>query len=232
MKAYNKITEATFVSRPNRFIARVLLEGREVIAHVKNTGRCRELLYEGATIYLAGSDNPARKTQYDLIAVEKRLFDGSVQLVNLDSQLPNAVAVEYLRASDMFSVDAVFRREVTHGDSRFDLCVEDGQRVTFVEVKGVTLERDGVALFPDAPTERGIKHLKGLAKCVAEGYDACVLFVVQMKGVSCLSPHDDTHPAFGEALRSAADAGVRVMAVDCIVTPDSLTADAPVQVVL
>ncbi len=232
MKAYDKISKATFLSRPNRFIARVLLEGEEVVVHVKNTGRCRELLYDGVTVYLARSANPARKTLYDLIAVEKRMPDDTVQLVNLDSQLPNAVAAEYLRTSGMFSAEAVFRREVTHGDSRFDLCIEDGRQITFVEVKGVTLERDGVALFPDAPTERGIKHLKGLAQCVAEGYDARVLFVIQMKGISCFSPNDDTHPAFGEALRAAAAAGVKVMAVDCIVTPHGLKADHPVYVVL
>lgn len=223
---------AVFLSRPNRFIAHVLVDGREETVHVKNTGRCRELLYEGAKVYLARAHHPVRKTGYDLVAVEKRLADGRTTLVNLDSQLPNAVAVEYLRASGLFSEDAVYRREVTHGDSRFDLCVEDGDTTTFVEVKGVTLEQEGIALFPDAPTERGVKHLRGLMDCVAEGYDAWVLFVIQMKGVTAFSPNDETHPAFGEALRAAAGAGVKVMAVDCTVTPDSLTVHAPVPVIL
>ncbi len=224
MKAYEKILPAHFLSRPNRFIARVRVEDREETVHVKNTGRCRELLTENAKVYLSCSNNPARKTKYDLVAAEKILSDGQVVLVNLDSQLPNAVALEYLRASGIFSPQAVYRREVTHGDSRFDLCVEDGGKTTLVEVKGVTLEREGIALFPDAPTERGIKHLKGLTGCVSQGLDAMVLFIIQMKGVKCFRPNDDTHPAFGDALREAMKAGVRVMAVDCVVTPDSLTA--------
>ena len=232
MKAYRETVKATFLSRPNRFIAHVLLEGQEVVVHVKNTGRCRELLYKGVTVYLAAGDNPARKTRYDLVAVEKRMTDGQTQIINIDSQLPNAVAEEYLRASGLFPEDAVFKREVTHGDSRFDLCVTCGDKVTFVEVKGVTLEQNGVALFPDAPTERGIKHLKGLVQCIDEGYDARVLFVIQMKDVTHFSPNDVTHPAFGEALRCAARAGVKIMAVDCLVTPDSLTARKPVQVVM
>ena len=232
MKAYQKIVQATFVSRPNRFVAHVLLEGQEIAVHVKNTGRCRELLREGTVVYLADMDHPNRKTRFDLVAVEKPMPNGSIQLVNLDSQLPNAVAAEYLRTSGLFSDDAIFTRDVTHGDSRFDLRIQDGSKITFVEVKGVTLEKDGWALFPDAPTERGIKHLNGLARCVAEGYDARVLFVIQMKGVSGFSPNDETHPAFGEALRSAVQSGVMVMAVDCIVTPDSLTADIPVPILL
>ncbi len=232
MKAYDRVTPARFISRPNRFIAHVLTDHRETVVHVKNTGRCKELLTEGATVYLAEADNPDRKTRYDLVAVEKVCHDGRTVLVNLDSQLPNAVAAEHLRNSGMFSPEAEIRREVVHGDSRFDLCVEDGARTTFVEVKGVTLEREGMALFPDAPTERGIKHLRELARCVEEGYGACVLFVIQMKGVTAFRPNDDTHPAFGDALRDAAKAGVRIMAVDCVVTPDSLTADEYVRVEL
>ncbi len=232
MTAYQHVIPAVFLARPNRFIARVLIEGREEIVHVKNTGRCRELLLEGACVYLAVSDNPARKTKYDLVAVEKVRPDGEVCLVNMDSQLPNAIAPEYLRTSGMFSTRATIRREVTHGDSRFDLCVTDGETTTFVEVKGVTLEKDGIALFPDAPTERGIKHLRGLAACVSEGYRACALFVIQMKGVTCLRPNDGTHAAFGEALREAAEAGVKVLAVDCIVTTDSVTADKTIPVEL
>lgn len=232
MKAYEQVIPAVFLSRPNRFTARVLLEGREETVHVKNTGRCRELLTEGARVFLSVAQNPERKTEYDLVAVEKPYADGSLRLVNMDSQLPNAVAAEYLRTSGLFSPQANFRREVTHGDSRFDLCVEDGGRVIFVEVKGVTLERDGVALFPDAPTERGIKHLHGLARCVTEGYGAIMLFVIQMKGATSLRPNDATHPAFGEALREAVRIGVQVMAVDCAVTPDSVTADCEIGVML
>lgn len=230
MRAYDQIIPAVFLSRPNRFIARVLVAGQETLVHVKNTGRCRELLVLDAKVFLSCSDNPARKTRYDLVAVEKVGRDGEAVLVNMDSQLPNAVAAEYLASCGMFSAKAIFKREVTHGDSRFDLCVEDGGRTTFVEVKGVTLERDGVALFPDAPTERGIKHLEGLAACVAEGYGACICFVVQMKGPKRLSPNDATHQAFGRALRGAAAAGVRVMAVDCLVTPDTVTAHEEIAV--
>lgn len=232
MTAYQHVIPAVFLARPNRFIARVLIDGREEIAHVKNTGRCRELLPAGARVYLAVSDNPTRKTKYDLVAVEKVRPDGTACLVNMDSQLPNAIAAEYLRSLGEFSPQAAFRREVTYGDSRFDLCIRDGETTTFVEVKGVTLERDGVALFPDAPTERGIKHLRGLADCVSEGYRACILFVIQMKGVTCLRPNDGTHAAFGDALREAAEAGVRVLAVDCVVTPDSVTADEAIPVEL
>ncbi len=230
MKAYDMTLPATFLSRPNRFIARVLVEGREETVHVKNTGRCRELLLEGAKVWLSLSNNPARKTKYDLVAVEKVMADGRTILVNLDSQLPNAVALEYLRQSDIFSPDAVYRREVTHGDSRFDLCVEDEGKTTFVEVKGVTLEKEGIAMFPDAPTERGIKHLKGLARCVSEGHGAMVLFIIQMKGVTAFRPNDATHPAFGDALREALASGVKVMALDCAVSHDSLTADRPIPV--
>lgn len=232
MKAYDRVIPARFISRPNRFIAHVLTEDGEAVVHVKNTGRCKELLIPGATVYLAEADNPERKTRYDLVAVEKINPKGGTVLVNLDSQLPNAVAAEYLRTSGLFSPEAGIRREVVHGASRFDLCIEDGDVTTFVEVKGVTLEREGVALFPDAPTERGVKHLRELTRCASEGYGAFVLFVIQMKGVTSLRPNDDTHPAFGEALRAAAKAGVKVLAVDCLVTPDSLTADLPVTVEL
>jgi len=226
------VIPAVFLSRPNRFIAKVLLEGREETVHVKNTGRCRELLIPGVTVYLACAENPTRKTAYDLVAVEKKRPNGETVLINMDSQLPNAIAAEYLTVSGLFSADAVIRREVTHGDSRFDLWVEDNGKTTFVEVKGVTLERDGIALFPDAPTERGIKHLRGLTRCISEGYGAIVLFVIQMKGVTRFSPNEETHPAFAQALREAAHGGVTVLAVDCTVTPDTVVADAPVPVKL
>ena len=158
---YKNIVEGVFVSRPNRFIANVVVDGVEQIVHVKNTGRCRELLVEGAKVYLSVSDNLARKTKYDLVAVEKVTSRG-VLLINMDSQIPNGVVSEWLPQSGMFSDNAVYRREYTYGKSRFDIYVEDGCRKAFVEVKGVTLENDGIVSFPDAPTERGVKHLNEL----------------------------------------------------------------------
>ena len=224
---YKNVERARFLSRPNRFIARVELSGGEETVHVKNTGRCRELLVPGATVYLEGSDNPARKTRYDLIAVEK----GEL-LINMDSQVVNDAAGEWLPSSGLFSEGAAFFREYTHGDSRFDFFVEDAEKKAFIEVKGVTLEKEGKALFPDAPTERGVKHLRGLANAAIEGYSCYVLFVIQMKGVESFSPNREMHPAFADALREAAAAGVRIIAMDCRVTADSIEIDSPVKVVL
>ncbi|MBP3378173.1 MAG: DNA/RNA nuclease SfsA [Clostridia bacterium] len=228
---YKKIVAGRFIERLNRFIARVEVDGAIETVHVKNTGRCRELLVPGCTVYLAKSDNPSRKTKYDLIAVEKQTERGVI-LINMDSQVPNDVAAEWIPRSGLFSDEAVIRREVKWGDSRFDFYIEDGDRRAFLEVKGVTLESGGVAMFPDAPTERGIKHIRELISAVGEGYEAYVLFVVQMKGVSCVRPNDVTHPEFGEALRHAKSAGVHVLAVDCAVTNDSIAADGLVQVEL
>ena len=227
---YGKVVSGRFLRRPNRFIAYADIDGRETVVHVKNTGRCRELLVPGATVFLAAGDNPARKTAFDLVAVEKVRDDCPPLLINMDAQAPNAVAAEWLPKSGLFSPAATYRREVTHGNSRFDLYVEDGQRRAFIEVKGVTLEREGVAYFPDAPTERGVKHLLELTAAIDEGYEAYVLFVIQMKHISAFAPNDGMHPAFGEALRAAAKAGVRVLAMDCLVTPDTLAIDAPVAV--
>lgn len=224
---YSNCITATFLERPNRFAAKVLLEGKEETVHVKNTGRCKELLQSGVAVVLSKSDNPLRKTKFDLVTVYK-----GERPVNLDSQAPNAVAAEWLPQSGLFSSAACVRREVTFGNSRFDLYVEDGERKAFMEVKGVTLEQDGMARFPDAPTQRGIKHLEELIRAVQAGYEAYVLFVIQMKGVHTFSPNDDTHPAFGDALRKAAAAGVKVLAMDCVVTADSLTIDAAVPVIL
>lgn len=226
---YKKITSGRFISRPNRFIAQVEIDGGIHTVHVKNTGRCRELLVPGAKVYLEISDNPARKTKYDLIAVEKET-DRGILLVNMDSQIPNAAAGEWLKKSGMFSENAVIMREKTFGKSRFDFCIEDGSRKIFLEVKGVTLEYDGIAMFPDAPTERGLKHINELISCVENGYEAYILFVIQMKGMKCFMPHDEVHPEFGEALRNAAEKGVRIIARDCIVTPDSMTVDSEVTV--
>lgn len=236
------VVKARFLSRPNRFIALVDIGGETVTVHVKNTGRCRELLPEGATVYLAAAENPARKTPYDLVAVEKIRADGSTLLINMDSQAPNDIAAEYLPVSGLFGDTATYRREVTCGTSRFDFAIDtpDG-KATYLEVKGCTLERDGVAYFPDAPTERGVKHLRELTALAGSGHPAYVLFITQMKGVIELRPNDETHRAFGDALREAHAAGVRVLAVDCAVTVTpaenrsltlSVTADNPIPVVL
>ena len=228
---YKKIIKGQFVSRPNRFIARVLINGVEETVHVKNTGRCKELLVDKATVYLYESDNPARKTKYDLIAVEKNTPNGTL-LVNMDSQVPNDVAEEWLKECYLFSKNAVIKREFTYNKSRFDFYIEDGSRKAFLEVKGVTLENDGVCAFPDAPTDRGAKHLRGLSRAAAEGCGAYVLFVIQMGDVKYLHPNDATDPAFGIALREAAGAGVKILAVDCCVTTNTMTIGKSVPVLL
>ena len=223
MKLYDRVVPALFITRPNRFIARVRLDGAEETVHVKNTGRCRELLIPGATVWLAEADNPARKTRYDLVAVQK----GDV-LINMDSQAPNRAAQEALPR--LFPGVTDIRPEAVFGESRLDLRAAWQGRPLYVEVKGCTLEEDGVALFPDAPTQRGVKHLQELEKCVAAGCRAAVLIVIQMQGARLFRPNRRTHPAFGEALAHARDAGVSVLAWDCLVTPDSVTLDRPVPV--
>ena len=229
---YQKVIHGTFISRPNRFIARVLVDGAEETVHVKNTGRCRELLIPGCRVYLAVSDNPKRKTAYDLVAVEKQREGKPPLLINMDAQIPNDVAEEWLRAGHLFPADAELRREVRCGSSRFDFYLQHGARKAYLEVKGVTLEQDGVARFPDAPTERGVKHLRELTALAEAGTETYVLFVIQMEGATRFSPNDVTHKAFGDALREAAAGGVRILAVDCCVTPDRITANAPVPVIL
>ena len=213
---YSNMVPGTFRARPNRFIAHIDIDGREQVCHVKNTGRCRELLTPGADVYCQESGNPARKTKYDLIAVRK----GS-RLINMDSQAPNAAAKEWLLRGGLGQIEDL-KPEFKHGDSRFDFSfLKDGKRC-FLEVKGVTLETDGVCAFPDAPTDRGVKHLKGLTRAVEEGFGGYVLFVIQMEDVKYLHPNDVTDPAFGSALREAAATGVEVLAMDCAVTPDSM----------
>ncbi len=224
---YRAIEKARFLSRPNRFIAHVDLNSQTEVCHVKNTGRCRELLLPGATVYLERSDNPARKTRYDLVAVEK----GGL-LINMDAQAPNKVFGEWAAAGRFLPGLTAVRPEFTWGDSRFDFLLEDLAGAYFVEVKGVTLEEDGEVRFPDAPTERGVKHLNGLRRAVEQGFRGAVFFVIQMKGPSVFRPNDATHPAFGAALRAAAAAGVSVYAYDCLATPESLEIDAPVPVKL
>ena len=228
---YRNIKPGIFLSRPNRFIARVLIDGREEAVHVKNTGRCRELLVPGCTVYLEKSDNPSRKTPFDLIAVEKNTEKGTI-LINMDSQIPNACCAELLPHSGLFSPDAEIKREVKFGSSRFDICVTDGDRKSFVEVKGVTLERDGLALFPDAPTERGVKHVRELIEAKKQGFGAYIIFIIQMSEVHTFSPNRGMQPEFAEALLEAEKEGVKILAFDCIVTPDSITARKPVKVIL
>lgn len=227
---YKKVIPGKFILRRNRFVAEVEINALPTTVHVKNTGRCRELLLPGTEVFLFEADNPERKTRYDLIAVRKTRPGKTPLLINMDSQVPNDVALEYLQNSSLFSKDAVFKREVTHKNSRFDLFVTDGQRRVFIEVKGVTLEQEGIALFPDAPTERGVKHLKELTECLKEGFECFVFFVIQMKEITSFKPNDITHPAFGTALRQAAAAGVKIIAMDCLITPNTIKADAPVPV--
>ena len=214
---YSNMIPGTFLARPNRFIAHVEMGGNTEIVHVKNTGRCLELLPIGAKVWCQKSDNPSRKTKYDLITVQK-----GHRLINMDSQAPNIAAKEWLLSGGLGNAVNI-RSETTHGDSRFDFSFTLDGKSCFLEVKGVTLENDGICAFPDAPTERGAKHLRGLQKCVEEGYGGYVLFVIQMADVKYLHPNDATDPAFGKALREAAAAGVQVLAVDCTVTEDSMT---------
>lgn len=229
---YRNITEGVFLKRPNRFIAEVEVRGVIETVHVKNTGRCRELLIPGVRVYLEESSNPARKTRFDLVAVEKVTENGEVLLINMDSQIPNAAAEEWLRKGELFSKDAVIKREVRFGDSRFDIYVEDGDRKAFIEVKGVTLENDGTVMFPDAPTERGVKHVRELIKGMGEGFEAYILFVIQMEKAKVFRPNDATHPEFGDALREAQKAGVKILAMNCHVTTDSIEIASPVNVEL
>ena len=223
---YSDVVPGRFLDRPNRFVAHVELMGKTETVHVKNTGRCRELLVPGARVYCQHLEHPGRKTKYDLIAVEK-----NGRLINMDSQAPNAAAGEWLRSGGLGEVQNL-RAETVHADSRFDFSFTLGGRQCFLEVKGVTLEQDGVCAFPDAPTLRGSKHLRGLADAAREGYGAYVLFVIQMENVRFLRPNDATDPDFAAALRQAAAAGVRVLARSCAVTSDSMTITGPVPVEL
>ena len=222
---YQNIVPGRFLRRPNRFVAHVEAEGEVRTVHVKNTGRCRELLVPGAAVYLEKSANPKRKTAYDLIAVEK----GDL-LVNMDAQAPNRVFAEWLEPR--LPEGAVLRREYVYGDSRLDFCVESPRGLCLIEVKGVTLEEGGAARFPDAPTERGVKHIRELQRAAEAGLGAALFFVVQMENMESVAPNDGTHPAFGAALREAAAAGVRVCAYDCAVTPESLELRREIPVLL
>lgn len=224
---YGPVISGKFLSRPNRFIAQVEIETGVETVHVKNTGRCRELLVPGATVYLEYSGNPARKTRYDLIAVEKNGL-----LINMDAQAPNKVFAEWAAAGHFLPDVQSIRPEYPYGASRLDFCLETAKGLHLVEVKGVTLEENGEARFPDAPTERGVKHIHELQRAVENGLDATLFFVVQMEHMRSVAPNDDTHPAFGEALRAAVADGVHVCAWDCTVTPDSLWIHREVPVIL
>ena len=224
---YRSVVPGQFLARPNRFVAKVNINGQIETVHVKNTGRCRELLIPGAQVFLEKGSNPNRKTAYDLIAVRK-----GERLINMDSQAPNKVFREWAAEGGFLPGATAIRSEYSYGESRLDFCLETPEGLHFVEVKGVTLEEDGAARFPDAPTERGIKHIRELQRAVEEGHSATLFFVVQMGDIASVAPNDDTHPAFGAALREAAAAGVQVRAYDCSVTPDSLTIRREVPVIL
>ena len=221
---YERMETGVFRTRPNRFIAYVELNGAEEVCHVKNTGRCRELLVPGARVWCQKQDKPERKTKYDLIAVEK-----NGRIINMDSQAPNAAVKEWLAGGGLGDVSEL-KAESKWGTSRFDFSfIKDGRRC-FLEVKGVTLENDGVCAFPDAPTVRGARHLQELTELAEQGFGAYVLFVIQMADVCYLHPNDTTDPAFGSALRQAAQAGVQVLAMDCAVTEETMTLRKPVPV--
>lgn len=224
---YKNTIRGIFKDRPNRFIAHVQIGDQLETVHVKNTGRCRELLVPETEVILEKSDNPARKTKYDLICVNK-----TGRWINMDSQAPNKAAEEWVAAGNLFPEEVTVRREKTYGNSRFDLYVESEMRKAFIEVKGVTLEENNIVRFPDAPAERGIKHLHELMKAAADGYEAYLLLVIQMKDVQYFEPNWETHPKFGETLKEAANAGVYILAYDCAITEDSMKICDPVQVKL
>jgi sugar fermentation stimulation protein A len=212
---YVNITPAKFIRRPNRFIAEVELNGAKETVHVKNTGRCKELLIPGCDVYLTAPDSPGRKTKYDLVAVSK----SNGLLINIDSQAPNKVAKEWLMEQDYDKVIP----EYTYGDSRIDFYMEKGSEKYLMEVKGCTLEVDGTGYFPDAPTERGVKHIHELIKAKQKGYNTMLAFVIQMDGIKEVRPNIETHPEFGIAMEEARKAGVEVVFITCHVEPDSLT---------
>lgn len=235
---YENIVKGKFIGRPNRFIAVVEVDGQEVKAHVKNTGRLRELLLPGAEVYLEDHVGRmgSRKLRYSLISVIKEDEQGK-RILNIDSQAPNKIVKEAMQSGSLLPDGlkdiSLFKAEYSFGSSRLDFYAEDscGSRI-LGEVKGVTLEVDGNARFPDAPTERGVKHIEELISAVEQGYRACIVFVIKMKGVSSFSPNHDTHPEFGEALKKARDAGVEIIARDCIVSKDSIIMDKNVEIIL
>ena len=231
---YAQIMQGVFRARHNRFIAHVEIAGREEIVHVKNTGRCKELLLPGATVYVQYFPAGKRKTKYDLIAVEKVVQDGvgeqQTLLINMDSQAPNKVVQEWLVEQEPFGKITYLKPECKHGDSRFDFYLETEAKKMFIEVKGVTLEEKGVVMFPDAPTERGVKHVQELCHCLEQGYEAAIVFVVQMSGMRYFTPNRRTHAAFAEALERAEACGVGMLALSCEVTPESLAINGEIPI--
>lgn len=222
---YDKIVKAKFINRPNRFVANVDIDGKIIPCHVKNTGRCRELLTQGAQVFLHESDNPNRKYKYSLVTVKK-----GERLVNMDSQAPNKIIGEWLEKGGLFCDIKLLKAESTYKSSRFDFYCEHGQKRAFIEVKGVTLENDGVVSFPDAPTKRGTKHVNELIDCISEGYEAYIIFAVQMKDVLYFKPNEENDPDFAKALKHAQSSGVKIIAIDCEVTEDSIIAKNKIDV--
>lgn len=221
---YDHIREGRFLSRPNRFIAHVEVDGKVEVCHVKNTGRCRELLIPGTTVWIDESDNPNRKTRFDLIAVDR-----GGMMVNMDSQAPNRLFAEWAKEGHLGALDEI-KAECRFGESRFDFRLRQGEQLTYVEVKGCTLEVAGEALFPDAPTERGVRHIRELMAAKAAGHRAILFIVIQMKGAKVFRPNRATHPAFADALQEAQAAGVEIMAWDCVVSPETVQIDQPIEV--
>ncbi|MCI1960132.1 MAG: DNA/RNA nuclease SfsA [Clostridia bacterium] len=226
---YGIIKKAVFIDRPNRFIAHVLLDGKEETVHVKNTGRCRELLINGTTVLIERSENPKRKTKYSLVAVYK-----GDMLINMDSQIPNDVAEEGIMKGIVTKIGMpdLLKREVPFSKSRFDIYFEKDDIKGFIEVKGVTLEKNRTAMFPDAPTLRGLKHVNELIKAKEEGYYAALLFVIQFENASVFRPNEDTDPEFAAALRNAENAGVNILAYKCKVNENEIILDKEVEVCL
>ncbi len=224
---YENIYPGKFVSRPNRFIANIEIDGKTEVCHVKNTGRCKELLLPGADVFVQKSTNPQRKTAYDLISVYK-----NGMLINMDSQAPNKVFHEWVKDSGYFGEVSLIKPECKYKNSRFDFYIESWERKIFVEVKGVTLENDGVVSFPDAPTERGVKHLNELTDARKNGYEAYVFFIIQMGKCNYFTPNRKNHPEFADALKAVSNSGVNVIAMTCSVTENELTADKFLKVVL
>lgn len=224
---YINIKKAKFLNRPNRFIAHIEIDGKEEICHVKNTGRCKELLIDNADVFVQEFDSPKRKTKFDLISVYK-----GERLINMDSQVPNKVFHEWVINSELFENIILIKPEHKYKNSRFDFYIETKTRKIFVEVKGVTLEENGVVMFPDAPTERGLKHINELIECMGEGYDAYIMFIIQMDDVSYFTPNIITHKEFGDTLLKAHKKGVKILALDCKITEDSIVANNYVEVKL
>lgn len=224
---YKGVESAVFLKRPGRFIAEIVRDGETEICHVKNTGRLKELLIPGAEVFIARARNQERKTKYDLIGVRK-----GEQIVNIDSQIPNYAVKEWLEKGGLFKRISLIRPETKYGSSRFDFFVEADGKQMFIEVKGVTQEADGIARFPDAPTQRGIKHIEELSQCIKAGYESYLIFVIQMKGIRYFEPNEDIHKAFCEVLRKAKKAGVHILAYDCLVTENTMDIDAGIEVLL